>query len=75
MTPMLPPAQNFRVLFNSYIMARRSGLNPEIVTFDDDLARFEVLFVPSVPRRGAINTSDWSRLTKFVEDGDTVFVL
>ncbi|HOL50963.1 MAG TPA: hypothetical protein PLM91_02020, partial [Bacillota bacterium] len=55
-------------------MARRSGLNPEIVTFDDDLARFEVLFVPSVPRRGAINTSDWRRLTKFVEDGGTLYL-
>jgi len=72
--PDVTPAQNFRVLFNSYIMARRSGLNPEIVTFDDDLARFEVLFVPSVPRRGAINTSDWRRLTKFVEDGGTLYL-
>ena len=72
--PDVTPARNFRALFNSYVLARRSGLSPEVVTFDDDLDGFKVLFVPSVPRRGAINTSDWRRLAKFVEDGGTLYM-
>jgi len=72
--PAVTPARNFRALFNSYVLARRAGLNPCIVTLDDDLSRLKLAFMPCVPQRRGVNTVDWSRLVRFVEGGGTLYV-
>lgn len=72
--PAVTPERNFRALFNSYVLARRAGLNPGLVRIEDDLSRFGLVFVPCVPQRRAVNTSDWRRLTQFVEDGGTLYM-
>jgi len=72
--PAVTPERNFRALFNSYVLARRAGLNPRIVTLDDDLSQLKLVFVPCVPQRRAMNTSDWARLVRFVEGGGTLYM-
>jgi endo-1,4-beta-mannosidase len=72
--PAVTPARNFRALFNSYVLARRAGLNPRVITLDDDLSRFKLVFMPCVPQRRAVNTTDWNRLVEFVEDGGTLYM-
>ena len=72
--PAVTPARNFRALFNSYVLARRAGLNPCIVTLDDDLSRLRLAFMPCVPQRRGVNTVDWSKLVRFVEGGGTLYM-
>lgn len=70
--PAVTPARNFRALFNSYVLARRTGLSPRVITLDDDLGAFKLVFAPCIPQRRAMNTSDWARLVRFVEGGGTL---
>ncbi len=72
--PAVTPARNFRALFNSYVLARRAGLNPRVITLDDDLSRFKLVFMPCVPQRRGVNTTDWNRLVRFVEGGGTLYM-
>ena len=72
--PAVTPARNFRALFNSYVLARRAGVNPRLITLDDDLSRFKLMFMPCVPQRRGVNTSDWNRLVEFVEGGGTLYM-
>jgi endo-1,4-beta-mannosidase len=72
--PAVTPERNFRALFNSYVLARRAGLNPRMVTLDDDLSRLRLAFMPCVPQRRGVNTVDWNRLARFVEGGGTLYM-
>ena len=72
--PAVTPERNFRAMFNSYVLARRAGLNPQVVTLDDDLSQFNLVFMPCVPQRRGVNTVDWSRLAGFVEGGGTLYM-
>ena len=72
--PAVTPERNFRALFNSYVLARRAGLNPRIVTLDDDLSQFKLVFMPCVPQRRGVNAVDWNRLSRFVEGGGTLYM-
>jgi len=72
--PAVTPARNFRALFNSYVLARRAGLNPRVITLDDDLGAFKLVFAPCIPQRRAMNTSDWAGLVDFVEGGGTLYM-
>ena len=72
--PAVTPERNFRALFNSYVLARRAGLNPRVITLDDDLGAFKLVFAPCIPQRRAMNTSDWAGLVDFVEGGGTLYM-
>jgi len=72
--PAVTPERNFRALFNSYVLARRAGLNPRVITLDDDLTQFRLAFMPCVPQRRGVSTVDWSRLVRFVEGGGTLYM-
>ncbi len=72
--PAVTPERNFRALFNSYVLARRAGLNPRVITLDGDLSQFKLVFMPCVPQRRGVNTVDWSRLVRFVEGGGTLYM-
>ncbi|MEA4883708.1 MAG: cellulase family glycosylhydrolase [Clostridia bacterium] len=70
----ITPSRNFTALFNSYVLARRAGLDPDMITLDADLAPYRLLFLPSVSRRGSVNNSDWNRLTRYVDAGGALYM-
>ncbi|MDI7246108.1 MAG: cellulase family glycosylhydrolase [Bacillota bacterium] len=70
------PERNAAVLFASYILAKRAGINVDLLAVDrlQDAARsYRAIFVPCATRRGTLNVSDFAALRAFVESGGTLY--
>lgn len=62
-----------RSLFNSFILAKQAGLDVDLVTVDQELGSYKVVFAPVVPRRGSLLTSDWRKLLRYVGEGGFLY--
>ncbi|MGE5571826.1 MAG: cellulase family glycosylhydrolase [Bacteroidota bacterium] len=70
------PERNAAVLFASYILAKRAGIDVDLLAVDrlQDAARsYRAIFVPCATRRGTLNVSDFAALRAFVESGGTLY--
>ncbi|HHY45882.1 MAG TPA: cellulase family glycosylhydrolase [Firmicutes bacterium] len=71
--PDVTPERNMRALFNSFLLAKQAGLNPDLVRLDSDLEGYDIYFLPSFSRRGSLYVSDWKRITELVHAGKTLY--
>ncbi len=62
-----------RVLFSSYLLAKQAGYNVDLISLEDDFAKYRLIFLPSIPRRGALNVKDWHKIMGYVNSGGTVY--
>jgi beta-galactosidase len=69
----ITPELYCRALFNSFVLAKQAGLEVELVTADEELDSYRLIFAPVIPRRGSLNTSDWKKLRQYVEEGGFLY--
>ncbi|MGE5594028.1 MAG: cellulase family glycosylhydrolase [Betaproteobacteria bacterium] len=70
------PDRNAAVLFASFILAKRAGIDVAFLTpdrLDDAARRYQALFVPCATRRGTLNVTDFAALKAFVQAGGTLY--
>ncbi|MBC7083389.1 MAG: beta-galactosidase [Bacillota bacterium] len=70
------PERNAAVLFASFILAKRAGIDVDFITVDEleGAARgFRAIFVPCATRRGTLNVTDFAALRAFAEAGGTLY--
>ena len=70
------PERNAAVLFASFVLAKRAGIDVDFITVDglEDAARsYQAIFVPCATRRGTLNVTDFAALKAFVGAGGTLY--
>ncbi|MGE5587597.1 MAG: beta-galactosidase [Clostridia bacterium] len=70
------PERNASVLFASFVLAKRAGIDVDFVTADeleDAARRYQAIFVPCATRRGTLNVTDFAALKAFVGAGGTLY--
>ncbi|MGB9780934.1 beta-galactosidase trimerization domain-containing protein [Caldanaerobacter sp.] len=68
------PERNFRILLNSFILAKQAGLDVDLIKPEDDLRKYKVLIVPSAYRKGHLTHSQWLKIKEFVKQGGTLYL-
>ena len=68
------PERNFRILLNSFILAKQAGLDVDLVKPEDDLKKYKVLIIPSAYRKGHLTYSQWLKIKEFVKEGGTLYL-
>lgn len=61
------------MLFNAFVLARRAGIDVDFVPAEGAWERYRLLFLPCVPRRGALSVRTWRRLADWVAAGGTLY--
>ncbi|TZE82422.1 beta-galactosidase trimerization domain-containing protein [Calorimonas adulescens] len=67
------PERNFRVLLNSFILAKEAGIDVELVRADGDFNRYKMLILPSAYRKGHLNYDQWLKVMGFIKNGGTLY--
>ncbi|MEQ6360426.1 beta-galactosidase trimerization domain-containing protein [Thermoanaerobacter thermohydrosulfuricus] len=68
------PERNFRILLNSFILAKEAGIDVELVRADGDFSKYKMLILPSAYRKGHLNYDQWVKIMDFVKNGGTLYV-
>lgn len=67
------PERNFRILLNSFILAKEAGIDVELVRADGDFSGYKMLILPSAYRKGHLNYDQWLKVMDFVKNGGTLY--
>lgn len=68
------PERNFRILLNSFILAKQAGLDVDLIRPEDDFKKYKLLIVPSAYRKGHLTYSQWLKVMEFVKEGGTLYL-
>ncbi|ADL69415.1 Beta-galactosidase trimerisation domain protein [Thermoanaerobacterium thermosaccharolyticum DSM 571] len=68
------PERNFRILLNSFILAKQAGIDVEMVKASEkDFSKYKMLILPSAYRKGHLNHDQWMRIMDYVKSGGTLY--
>lgn len=67
------PERHFRILLNSFILAKEAGIDVEMVRADGDFSGYKMLILPSAYRKGHLNYDQWLKVMDFVKNGGTLY--
>lgn len=68
------PERNFRILLNSFILAKEAGIDVEMVKASDiDFSKYKMLILPSAYRKGHLTHDQWMGIVDYIKSGGTLY--